>query len=92
VLVKCESAHAAHRLLSKLVGDCLPDSNSPWRVCIDSAHVSDGRTFTTEFQEIVPHETRKTLLRSTSAIFIPNDLGQSVAEIGEDYSAGSSPY
>jgi len=66
-------------------------SNSPWRVCIDSTHESSGRTFATGFREIGPHETETTLLRPTSAIFMPNNLGKSLAEIGEDYAARSSP-
>ena len=80
-------------------GDCLclltskrrtTGSSSSWRVCIDSTSESDGRTFATGFREIGPHEKRTTLLRPTSAIFIPNDLGQALAQLEEDYATRSS--
>lgn len=62
-------------------------SNPPWRVCIDLTHESDGRTFATGFWEIGSHKTRTTLSRPMITICMPNDLGQSLAEIAEDNTA-----
>lgn len=80
-------------------GDCLclltskrwtTGSASPWGMCIDSTHESDGRTFATGLRDISPHETRETLLKPTGAMFVPGDLGKSLAEIGKDYATRSS--
>lgn len=81
-------------------GDCLclltskrPGTNSSsWRnVCVESAHDIDGRNFATGFREISPHETETELLKPTGAMFIPYHLGKALADLGEAYTARSSP-
>lgn len=67
------------------------DVNSAWRVCIDSTDEIDGRTFATGFREIGTDEMEPLLLRPTSAIFMPNHLGQSLAQKEEDYATRYSP-
>ncbi|KAF8859557.1 hypothetical protein BDZ45DRAFT_673299 [Acephala macrosclerotiorum] len=81
-------------------GDCLcllaskrqtTSLNSPWRVCVNSTQEIDGRIFATSFRDIGPLDATALLLQPTSAIFIPKDLGQFLAGLGEDYAARLSP-
>lgn len=66
-------------------------SEPPWSVCIDSTDEIDGRKFAAGFREIGPDEKETKLLRHTSAIFLPNHLGQSLARKEEDYATRTSP-
>lgn len=57
---------------------------------IDSTVKLDGRTFGTGFRDIRPDENKANLLRTTSAIFIPNHLGQLLARKEADYAIRTS--
>ncbi|KAK0230425.1 hypothetical protein IW262DRAFT_401294 [Armillaria fumosa] len=65
-------------------------SDSSWRVCIDSMERINGQTFVTGFRDICPNEKETKLLRTTSAIFIPNHLAQSLNRKETDYATRTS--